>query len=249
MHSSDLLPSDEIHLHITDDPAITDPDLLAGYEALLSAEERVRRDRFHFARHRHQFLVARALIRTTLTRYCLNVPPADWRFETNDYGRPHVAGAGAGLLDFNLSHTEGRIVLAVSRSSRPGVDIERADRADSFLDIADGFFTAGEVSSLNGLPSAERKARFLALWTMKEAYIKSRGMGLSIPLQDFAISFGPNGPSISFADGVADDPSRWQLFQLDGGQDYILSLAISDAVPVHPRLFRTTPSLSVEPVD
>ncbi len=249
MPSSELLPSDEIHLHITDDPVITDPDLLAVYEALLTAEERMRRDRFHFSHHRHQFLIARALIRTTLTRYCPEVQPADWRFATNHYGRPHITGAGAGLLDFNLSHTEGRIVLAVSRSARPGVDIERADRPDSFLDIADCFFTAGEVGSLNALPEAQKKAGFLALWTMKEAYLKARGMGLSIPLQDFAISFGPNGPSISFADGVADDPRRWQLFQLDGGQDYVLSLAISDAVPVRPRLFRTTPFLSVEPVE
>ena len=247
MQSSELLPPDEIHLHITDDPTITDPDLLAGYEALLTAEERARRDRFHFPRHRHQFLVARALIRTTLTRYYPEVQPADWRFEANDYGRPHIVGAGAGLLDFNLSHTEGRIVLAVCRSPLPGVDIERANPLDGCLDIVDRFFAASEVSDLNALPAAEREHRFFALWTMKEAYIKARGMGLSIPLQDFAITFGPDGPSIRFDDG-ADDSRRWQLFVLDGGEGCALSLALPDAAPVRPRLFRTTPLLSVEPI-
>lgn len=248
MQSSELLPPDEIHLHITDDPAITDPDLLAKYEALLTAEERVRKDRFHFPRHRHQFLVARALLRTTLARYCPDVQPADWRFQANDYGRPYIAGAGAGLLDFNLSHTDGRIVLAVCRSPSPGVDIERTNPPDGFLDIADRFFAANEVSALNMLPAAEQESRFFALWTMKEAYIKARGMGLSIPLQDFAITFGPAGPSIHFGDGGADDPRRWQLFMLEGGEEYALALALPDAVPVRPRLFRTTPFLAVEPI-
>ncbi len=248
MQSSDFLPSDEIHLHVTDDPAITDPALLAGYEALLTTEEAERRDRFHFPRDRHQFLVARALVRTTLTRYYPEIRPADWRFAANDYGRPYIVGAGAGLFDFNLSHTKERMVLAVCRSASPGVDIERTDAPDGFLDIASRFFAASEVGDLNLLPAAEQEGRFFALWTMKEAYIKARGMGLSIALEDFAITFGPERPSIEFADGLADDPRRWQLFALDGGKGYALSLALPDAAVVRPLLFRATPLLSVEPI-
>lgn len=83
---------------------------------------------------------------------------------------------------------------------------------------------------------------------MKEAYIKARGMGLSIPLEDFSIAFEPEGPSIIFANGVEDDPGRWQLFALDGGEGYSLSLTLPDSAPVRPRLFRVIPLKSIEPV-
>lgn len=248
MQLPDRLPPDEIHLHITDDPAIRDPDLLISYECLLSVEETARRRRFHFPRDRHQFLVARALLRTTLTRYYPEIRPADWRFAVNDYGRPSIVGPAAGLLDFNLSHTQGRIVLAICRSTSPGVDIERTNAPDGFLGIACRFFAEDEVSALAMLPTAEQERRFFALWTMKEAYIKARGMGLSIPLEEFTIAFGPEGPSIRFGEGITHNPRRWQLFAPDCGAGYALSLALADAPPVRPVIFRTTPLVSVEPI-
>lgn len=249
MPSPDTLPAGEIHLHMADDPSIVAPHLLAAYDAMMSPEEAARRDRFRFERHRHQFLVARALLRNTLSLYRPDIDPATWRFETNAYGRPRVAGAGAGELDFNLSHTEGRIVLAVCRTPSPGVDIERLDRKDPFTDIAGQFFAEAEARGLSALPSAKQRRRFFHIWTLKEAYIKACGRGLSIPLKDFSIHFPEEGgPCIHFAKGE-DHQSRWQLWSLSAGEDYALSMALADAGPLRLRLFRSIPLLMTEETD
>jgi 4'-phosphopantetheinyl transferase len=246
MPSPDTLPGDEIHLHMADDPSITAPQLLAAYEAMLSPEEAARRDRFRVEPHRHQFLVARALLRKTLSLYRPDIEPAAWRFETNEYGRPRVAGLAAGELDFNLSHTEGRIVLAVCRSLSPGVDIERLDRPDCFTDIAAQFFAEAEARDLSALPAENQRRRFFYLWTLKEAYIKARGMGLSLPLKDFSIHFpARSGPCIRFAKGI-DDASRWQLWSLAAGENYALSLALADAGPMRLRVFQSIPLVGTQ---
>lgn len=250
MPSPDALSSDEIHLHIADDPAITASALLARYDAMLNPEEAGRRDRFHFERHRHQFLVARALVRSTLSLYRPDIQPAEWQFATNAYGRPRIVGAGAGTLDFNLSHTGGRIVLAVCRAQSPGVDIERLDRLETVSDIVARFFAETETRALLALPPLMQRRRFFDLWTLKEAYIKARGMGLSIPLQDFSIHLPAEGrPTIHLADGVEDDPSRWQFWSLHAGEDYALSLAVSGAAPLRPRLFQSIPLVDNREVD
>jgi 4'-phosphopantetheinyl transferase len=250
MPSPDALPSDEIHMHIADDPAITAPALLARYDAMLDPEEAARRDRFHFAQHRHQFLVARALVRSTLSLYRPDIKPAEWQFAANAYGRPRIVGDGAGALDFNLSHTDGRIVLAVCRARSPGVDIERLDRLETVTHIAARFFAERETRALLALPPLMQRRRFFDLWTLKEAYIKARGMGLSIPLTDFSIHFPAEGaPAIHFADGVDDEASRWQLWSFDAGEDYALSLAISGAGPLRPRQFQSIPLMSVKEID
>lgn len=250
MPSPDVLPPDEIHLHIVDDPAITAPALLARYDAMLNPEETARQDRFRFARHRHQFLVARALVRSTLSLYHPETEPAEWQFATNEYGRPRIVGAGAGALDFNLSHTDGRIVLAICRSQSPGVDIERIDRPEAVADIAAQFFAETEIQALSALPAAMQRRRFFDLWTLKEAYIKARGMGLSIPLKDFSIQFPQErGPTIRFADGVDDEASRWQLWSLYAGQDYALSLAIAGAIPMRLRQFQSIPLVASKEID
>lgn len=250
MPSPDALPPDEIHLHVADDSTITAPALLARYNAVLNPEEAARRDRFHFEKHRHQFLVARALVRSTLSLYHPDIQPAEWQFAANAYGRPRIAGAGAGTLDFNLSHTDGRIVLAVCRSQSPGVDIERLDRLETVADIAVRFFAETETLALSALPLSAQRRRFFDLWTLKEAYIKARGMGLSIPLKDFSIHFPAKGrPTICFVDGVDDEPSRWQFWSLHAGEDYALSLAISNAVSLRPRQFQSIPLVDTRETD
>lgn len=250
MSSPDALPPDEIHLHVADDSTITAPALLARYDAMLNPEEAARRDRFHFEQHRHQFLVARALVRSTLSVYRPDIQPAEWQFAANAYGRPRITGAGAGTLDFNLSHTDGRIVLAVCRAQSPGVDIERLDRLETVTDIAARFFAERETRALSALPLSAQRRRFFDLWTLKEAYIKARGMGLSIPLKDFSIHFPAEGrATIRFADGVDDDPSRWQFWSLHAGEGYALSLAIAGAVPMRPRLFQSIPLVDSKEID
>ncbi|MGR7995152.1 4'-phosphopantetheinyl transferase family protein [Xanthobacter sp. ZOL 2024] len=238
----EALPPGEVHLHLVDDTAIVAPELLARYAAWLNPEEAARHQQFRFARHRHQFLVARALVRETLSLYCPWIAPAEWCFAFNAYGRPGLRASLACNMDFNLSHTDGRMVLAICRAPSPGVDIEGLDRPEIAPDDITPFFSAGEEASLRGLAEPLRRRRFYELWTLKEAYLKARGRGLSIPLRDFTIGFtAPGALSITFADGVDDRAGRWRLWSVWAGAGYALSLALADAPAQRLRLFQRVP--------
>jgi 4'-phosphopantetheinyl transferase len=235
------LPPGEVHLYLVDGRMVG-AQQLAAYRALLTPAEGERWARFHFQRHRNQFLVARGLVRGVLSLYRPGVAPADWRFADNGYGRPILSGVIADELQFNLSHTEGRVVLAVAAAPLLGVDIEWCSRSGESWELADTFFSPEEAQTLRALPEPERRRRFFELWTLKEAYIKARGMGLSLPLSDFTMRYaGETALSIAFAPGQDDDPARWRLWCLDLGPDYALSLALAAEGAWRPRLFLGAP--------
>ncbi len=229
--TSEPLPANEIHLHVTEDPTISEPSLLAANEGFLSPDELQRRARFRFGRHRHQFLVSRAPLRTTLTYYQPSVSPQDWRFELNMHGRPRISGDAGRELDFNLTHTDGCIVVAVSRIEMPGVDIEALERTDDVIDLARQFFAPSEIVDLLKLEPALQRRRFFDLWTLKEAYLKARGLGLSIPLNAFTIRF-PGDHHLSIDCNLPDtnDFEQWQLWSIELSQLHSLSLAIKQGV-------------------
>jgi len=207
------LPPDEVHVWITEPEKIEEPGLLAAYLELLSPEEREKQRRFYFERHRRQYLVSHALVRLTLSRYA-PVEPQAWSFVTNEFGCPRVAGEGSTGLRFNLSHTDGMAVVAVARDVDVGVDVEDAFRAGETVGLADRFFAPSEVTALRALEVPRQQDRFFAYWTLKESYIKARGMGLSLPLEQFAFELQPeHPPRISFDPRLRDDPESWQFFQ------------------------------------
>lgn len=250
MRSVDRLPPGEVHLHLVADATITSPDLLDAYQRLLTPEELARGQRFHFEKHRHQFLVTRALLRTTLSRYRPDIGPADWRFTTNAYGRPSIVGEAGQGLDFNLSHTEGRVVLALAPTPQVGVDIEWPQRPGETVELADRFFAVAESAALRALPAPQQRQRFFDLWTLKEAYIKARGAGLSIPLAGFAFDFpSDRGLSISFRPECPDDASQWRFWTFDIGPEYAMSLALGESLQCRPRLFSSVPLAATHEVE
>lgn len=205
------LPPDEVHVHYValGGAGARAPDWCAG---LLSPDEAARGERYLLPKSRLEHLVARALVRTTLSRYA-DVAPRDWFFRQNQHGRPDVDGpAGAPPLRFNLSHTDGLVACAVVLERELGVDVEDAGRKRSTVEIADRFFAPSEVAALHALPEALQRERFFAYWTLKEAYIKARGMGLAIPLRHFAFELD-RGPEvrIGFEPELEDDPETWQF--------------------------------------
>ena len=198
------------HLYCAEPPKITDPALLAEYAALMTPEERAAEARFHFPKHRHLYRVTRALARTALGAY-LGVDPASLRFETGPWGRPEIAGLGDTGLSWNLAHTDGLVVLLVAEQCTAGVDVEDIVHRKAPIDVADHQFAPDEVASLRALPPESQQRRFFEYWTLKESYIKARGMGLSIPLKDFAFDPTPEtGPVIAFH-GIDDDSADWQF--------------------------------------
>ena len=208
----------------------TDPDELARCRALLTDDEREKTDRFRFARDRHTCLMTRALVRTSLSRYC-DVPPARWRFRTNDHGRPEI-GTPPSTIRFNLSHTNGLIVCLVSRAREVGVDVESLDRANRWLDLAERFFAPSEAAALRGVEASERPTRFLQYWTLKESYIKARGLGLAIPLNGFSFDLPATAPdeiSIRLTPSIDDDGARWQFTLERLGRDHLVATAVERA--------------------
>ncbi|WP_313918263.1 4'-phosphopantetheinyl transferase superfamily protein [Tahibacter sp.] len=180
------------------------------YRSLLSAEEKARLLRFHFEYLQHEYLVTRALCRITLSRY-VQRHPADWRFRVNAYGRPEIDMPGdLAPLRFNLSNARSLVACAITRSADAGVDVEETDRPGETVGIADHFFSPTEVIALQAQPPERQRQRFFEYWTLKESYIKARGMGLSIPLEQFSFDLD-QGIRIRFDPALQDDPDIWQF--------------------------------------
>jgi len=225
------LPPDIIHLWFAFPDEISDEQMLSRYEQLLTEEERTQQQRFYFARHRHQYLITRALIRSTLSCYA-DVAPCDWRFSRNAYGKPEIM---PGLTDmpmrFNLSHTDGLVLCGVVLHHDLGVDVEYRDRKNAALNIAEHYFSAREVDDLFRLPSGEQRNRFFDYWTLKEAYIKAKGMGLSLPLDQFSFHIdGNRPPGISFDDRLADNPQHWRFWRIKASEQHVAAVAVNSAV-------------------
>jgi 4'-phosphopantetheinyl transferase len=243
----------EAHLwYVRPDEAVDERRLAPLYD-LLSPAELERNGRFVFANGRREHLLTRALVRTTLSAYRPDVDPRAWQFIANPFGRPEIAApTTVPRLCFNVSHTDGLIVCLVAVEREIGVDVEDTARAHlGTVEIADRFFSPAEVAELRSLPAWAQPDRFFDYWTLKEAYIKARGLGLHLPLDQFSFHLGagarePAPPiRISFGPEIADDPASWQFGLLDLTPRHRLATAIRRG-PGQPDL--TVRYLSADPL-
>jgi 4'-phosphopantetheinyl transferase len=173
--------------------------------------------------------VARGFARSVLARV-VGVPPHDLSVVTDEWGRPRVvAPARATGLSFSLSHTRGLIACLAAWDRRVGADAEQVRHDDSLLEIADQRFAAREAEALRALPQSARHERFLKYWTLKEAYMKARGLGLAISLDAVAFDLAEaDGESItaSFAGDLADDPANWQFGLHAISREHVVATAV-----------------------
>jgi 4'-phosphopantetheinyl transferase len=196
---------------------VEDAELWAAWEKLMSPEERQRHGNFRFSRDRRLFVATRALVRTTLSRY-VPVPPADWRFVLGPTGKPRIGSPiVAPAIHFNLANTPGLVVCAVSVAHAAlGVDAEQVDPNADLFSVAERYFSPLEAGELRALPPCERPHRFAAYWTLKESYIKARGLGLDLPLDKFYFLIGDDLVRIVFdSSTMSGDPERWRFALLD----------------------------------
>jgi 4'-phosphopantetheinyl transferase len=193
----------------------------------LSVDERDRMQRFHAAHHRHAYLIGHALVRGALARE-LDCDPAELKFVSNPYGKPSVVlPSSHAKLEFNLSHTEGLSVVAVSRVSRVGCDVESLNRSGLDVEIARRFFTLEESQEIVTHPPARQIRRLLSYWTLKEAYIKAEGQGLSMGLDTFYFSLKENqSPRLMLKSGAQQPSATWQFKQVILSDHYLMSLAV-----------------------
>ena len=219
----------EIHLWLTYDQDINETDLLDEYYATLDDNEQRQQRRFRFKKHRHQYLISRALVRSTLSQYIKKIKPPEWVFNKNGYGKPYITNVISLPLQFNLSHTEGVVALAVTLTREVGVDVEWLGRKGQTVEIAERFFSPQEIAQLRALPEADQRDRFFDLWTLKEAYIKACGMGLSIPLDQFTFHFHQeNQFAIVFDSRRNDHPDNWFFSKIVPNKRHRMALALHD---------------------
>lgn len=182
------------------------------YHDTLSADETGRANRFYFKEDRFRFVVARGTVRTILGLY-LQEEPQNIRFEYTRYGKPELSPCSG--LRFNVSHSAGLAVLAITNGQDVGIDAEFIRPVADFNRIARRFFSLREYQALEALPPETRLRAFFACWTRKEAFIKAVGEGLSRPLDQFEVSVEPDGGARleSVADS-AEEASRWFMQDL-----------------------------------
>lgn len=91
-------------------------------------------------------------------------------------------------LHLNLSNAHGLVICTVSTlHAQLGADVERMDRVEQPMDIAEHFSSSTEITALRRLPTDQQRERFFSYWMLKESYIKARRLGLNLPLKDFSI--------------------------------------------------------------
>ena len=220
-----VLGSDEVHVW----RAALDqtPSQMQSFLHNLAADEQARAERFYFKRDREHFIVARGVLRTILGCY-LNRMPECLSFCYSSHGKPALAGESDGeAICFNVSHSHGVALYAVTRGREVGIDLERIRFDVAVAEIAERFFSRREVAMLRALPTEVQRQAFFRCWTRKEAYIKARGEGLSLPLDQFDVSLAPGEPAAVL--GTQRDPSeasRWSLQELTPAPGYVAALAV-----------------------
>lgn len=215
---------DEVHLWYAFIDEAREPALVAAYDALQTDEERARQARYLRESDRDLHRLTRALQRTVLSRYA-NVAPRDWVFARDTYDKPSVCGpSGVPWPRFNLSNTDGLVACAVSTTVPSlGVDVEPTTRHIEIEQLADRFFSPVEAADLRSRPPPHQTLRFFTYWTLKEAYIKACGQGLTIPLDQFAFHLAAGGDiTVTFDPRLADDPAAWR-YQLFRASDHHLA--------------------------
>jgi 4'-phosphopantetheinyl transferase len=223
-HPVDItLGMDEVHLWLVD--MEVSAALLSKLAAYLSPEESARAARFHFARDRDHFTVAHALLRLLLAAYC-RVEPETLRFVLNAYGKPALE-TGQPRVYFNLSHSHHLALYAFTRVCELGVDIEYMRGDIEYTELAALVFSPRERAALVALPVGLKAAGFFNAWTRKEAYIKARGMGVSLGLDRFDVTLSPDEPAALVETREEGQvASAWSMYALHAPSGYKAALAL-----------------------
>lgn len=222
-----VLGPDHVDLWLCFYDTLDAPAWRATFAALLTPEERARHDRLASPELKLELLAAAALCRHALSRYA-PVAPAEWRFSPGEHGKPAIAAPRVEPpLWFNLSGTRGLAACAVCRATQTvGVDVERLEHTADMLEVAAQFFSTREADALRALAPEQQGERFFSIWTLKEAYVKARGLGIAaVPLRDFTFDLSASAIGLSFEPGLDDDASAWRFASIRVSADHVVAVA------------------------
>lgn len=202
-------------------------ETLYFFQSLLCEEELARAKRFRFVKDRLRWCVARGTLRQLLGRY-LETNPRTIRFNMNMWGKPFIASPSHGThLQFNISHSADLALCAFTYNRRVGIDVEYMRDGVDYMLIARQMFSEHEQATLKSLPEAMQREAFFLCWSRKEAYVKARGEGLTIPLRQFEVSLTPGEPAALLHS--EEDPhtmKQWSLHTLTPAISYAGALVV-----------------------
>lgn len=195
---------------------------------ILSSDEQKRASRFHRVRDRKHFIVARASLRLILARY-LNVDPRQISLQHNAFGKPRLTdGAHYPDVRFNVAHSRGVALYALAIGREIGVDLEFIEPDFATMGLARNLFAPEEVAALSTLRNEDFVEGFYRCWTRKEAYVKAKGLGLSLPLNSFVVSVGPPSetPLLLAERNEIGEQNRLTLLDVIVGEGFAATLAV-----------------------
>jgi 4'-phosphopantetheinyl transferase len=237
----DSLPLTSDVVHVVRFVLNADTDQIAELRSVLSPDELARADRFSFEEPRRRFIVCRAALRRLLGS-CLACAPETLEFAYGLRGKPMLAATAIAMdcpallaprplpVEFGVSHSADRALIAITVGRRLGVDVEQHDAKVRILKLATRFFSARETAELASLPKCDQLAGFYRGWTCKESYLKATGFGLSFPLSKFTVALNPLEPAALRE--VADQPdeaARWHMQSLDVAPGFSAALLVEAA--------------------
>ena len=198
------------------------------FESILAKDEINRANRFHFRKDRDRFVAGRGLLRIILSSY-VGVRPGEIIFTYGSRGKPGLQPQGGRpVIEFNLAHSGGTAIYAVTRGRPVGVDIESFQPDFPAEDVARNFFSLAELAALRSLPKDMQTVAFFKCWSRKEAFIKALGDGLSCPLSDFDVSLKPGEPArLLRVNWSAEEASHWCMKDIDSIPGYAAAIVIS----------------------
>jgi 4'-phosphopantetheinyl transferase len=201
--------------------------MVGRLQMTLSADERQRADRFRFGQLRNRFIAARATLRAILARY-LNAGPEELRFNYAERGKPSLAPPWSERgLHFNLAHSQGLALFAVTRIGDVGVDVEQLRHTVSMDRLVERFFATEERDQWRRLRAEARPLAFFQGWTRKEAWLKATGSGLAFPLEQISVSMSPGEPArVLSINGDAAAAASWWLDSFEPGPGWAGALAL-----------------------
>lgn len=197
----------------------------------LSADERSRYDRFRHDDDRLMFALGRVMARTLVGR-ALGVDPTAWRWREGAHGRPEIAAPDTPIR-FNLSHSAGLVVCALAQGRDVGVDVEDAARPAPDPLIVRRYCSPAEAEDIEAQGPRWRD-RFLTYWTLKEAYLKARGLGISVHLADISFLIGRDDIRVAFLHSLAGTDARWAFDLMRPGPRHLIAVAAATTDGIRP---------------
>jgi 4'-phosphopantetheinyl transferase len=224
---SDLPPLGPAEIHIWHFRLVLPPDEVRRLERLLTPDELERAEGFRDATLRCQYIVGRGIVRELIASY-INQRPSDIRFCYGPWGKPElVCDATSHTLKFNLSHSCGYAVLALTLAGKIGVDIERVGYIPEAEWIAQRYFSQAEQTEFFALPPPMRTKAFFTIWSLKEAYLKALGFGWGNPNGVIELNVSPDrSPQLlKTLDSGAEE--LWSLYKIQADPNFLVAVAIS----------------------